>query len=72
MISERDVEFHTPPDADHHWAETNMFNFHLPEAGVHVTMYNCFRKGLGEDETGPARLETAEATAEPATDKTAG
>ena len=31
-----------------------------------------FRKGLGEDEAGPSRLETAEAAAEPAADKTAG
>ena len=51
MISTSDVEFHTPADADHHWAETNMFNFHLPELGAHCTIYNCFRKGLGVAES---------------------
>ena len=31
-----------------------------------------FRRGLGEEEPTPARLETAELSAEPAADKTAG
>ena len=31
-----------------------------------------FKKGLGDDEPVPARIETAEATPDPAADKTAG
>jgi sec-independent protein translocase protein TatA len=31
-----------------------------------------FRKGLSDDEPAPVRLETAEAAADPAADKTAG
>ena len=32
----------------------------------------CFQRGLGEEEAAPARIETAELSAEPAADKTAG
>ena len=31
-----------------------------------------FRKGLGEDDAAPGRLETAEVTADPVADKTVG
>ena len=31
-----------------------------------------FKRGLGEDEPAPARLESAEAVADPAADKTVG
>lgn len=47
MIRERDVEFHTPDDADYHWAETNHFNFHIPEHNIVGLIYVCVRKGLG-------------------------
>lgn len=47
MITERDVEFHTPDDADHHWAETNQFCFYIPEHNLVGEIYTCIRKGLG-------------------------
>ena len=47
MISERDVCFHTPADADYHWAETNQFCFYIPERNIVGVIYNCIRKGLG-------------------------
>lgn len=47
MITERDVEFHTPADADHHWAETNQFCFYIPEHKLVGTIYTCVRAALG-------------------------
>ena len=47
MITDRDVEFHTPADADHHWAETNQFCFYIPEQRLVGEIYTCVRKGLG-------------------------
>src|SRR5438552_2443567 len=47
MITDADVEFHTPADADHHWAETNQFCFYIPEHRIVGTIYTCVRKGLG-------------------------
>ncbi|HVW35596.1 MAG TPA: hypothetical protein VHL53_23895 [Acidimicrobiia bacterium] len=47
MITERDVEFHTPADADHHWAETNQFCFYIAELNLVGGIYTCVRKGLG-------------------------
>jgi hypothetical protein len=47
MITETDVGFHTPPDADHHWAETNHFVFSVPDHHIVGLVYNCIRQGLG-------------------------
>ena len=45
MITERDVEFHSPADADLHWAETNQFS--IPERNLVGEIYTCIRTGLG-------------------------
>ncbi|GAC1623369.1 MAG: hypothetical protein NVS9B10_08300 [Nevskia sp.] len=47
MIKPDDVEFHTPANADHLWAETNFFCFTIPEERLMGTVYTVSRKGLG-------------------------
>jgi hypothetical protein len=47
MITERDVEFHTPPGADHRWAETYIFPIAIPEEHILVMVYVAARPTLG-------------------------
>ena len=47
MISARDVEFHTPPGADHRWAETYIFPIAIPEEHLLVMVYVVVRPALG-------------------------
>lgn len=47
MISARDVEYHTPPDADHRWAETYIFPIAIPEERILVMVYVVARPKLG-------------------------
>jgi hypothetical protein len=34
MISDRDIEFHTPANPSHSWAETGYFFFYIPEQNI--------------------------------------
>ena len=43
MITARDLEYHTPPDAGHTWAETYFFPIALPEEHLLVTVYVVVR-----------------------------
>ena len=47
MITAQDLEFHTPPDAGHTWAETYFFPIILPQEGLMITVYVVVRPGLG-------------------------
>lgn len=47
MITPDDVEFHTPPDADHRWAETFLFPIAIPESRLMVMVYVAVRPQLG-------------------------
>lgn len=47
MITAQDLEFHTPPDAGHTWAETYFFPIALPEEHMLVTVYVVVRPGIG-------------------------
>lgn len=47
MITAQDLEYHTPPDAGHTWAETYFFPIALPEEHLLVTVYVVVRPGLG-------------------------
>lgn len=47
MITRTDMDFHTPPDAPPDWAETTLFDLHLPHANIHAWVYLCFRAGVG-------------------------
>ena len=47
MIKQQDIEFHTPPNADYLWAETNYFAFTIPEEKLLASVYVVYRKGLG-------------------------
>ena len=47
MFTDSDVEFHTPADADHEWAETNSFALTIPERRMVAFFYVVIRKGLG-------------------------
>lgn len=46
MIRKEDVEYHTPPDADHTYAETNWFCFYIPEPRLMGIIYTVSRKGV--------------------------
>lgn len=47
MISRHDMDFHTPPNAPHFWAETKLFILHLPEENIQAWVYLLFRAGIG-------------------------
>ncbi len=46
MITAADLEFHTPPDAGHTWAETYFFPIAIPEEHLLITVYVVARPGL--------------------------
>jgi hypothetical protein len=47
MITQADIEFHTPSDVAHDWAETYFFDIFVPEANLHGFVYFVFRAGVG-------------------------
>lgn len=47
MITDQDVHFHTPHDADQDWAETNYFSFYIPELQLAGGVYVVMRPGVG-------------------------
>ncbi|GAC84648.1 hypothetical protein GP2_024_00750 [Gordonia paraffinivorans NBRC 108238] len=47
MITERQLEFQTPADANHQWAETLWLGLHIPEANLYGWVYQVFRAGVG-------------------------
>jgi hypothetical protein len=47
MITAQDLEYHTPADAGHTWAETYFFPIALPEEHLLVTVYVVVRPGIG-------------------------
>ncbi|GAC1390996.1 MAG: hypothetical protein NVSMB34_05010 [Variovorax sp.] len=47
MITAEDVEYHTPPGADHRWAETYIFPIAIPEEHILVMVYVVARPKLG-------------------------
>ena len=47
MITSEDLEFHTPPDAGHSWAETYFFPIIIPEERLMITVYVVVRPGIG-------------------------
>ena len=47
MIRAEDVQFHTPDDVRHDWAETNYFSVYLPEANITTWVYTIARPGVG-------------------------
>ena len=47
MITPKDLEFHTPPDAGHSWAETYFFPIIIPEERLMITVYVVVRPGIG-------------------------
>ncbi len=46
-ITAKDMQFHTPPDDDPLWAETNYFPFTIPEEGIQGAFYVLTRKNVG-------------------------
>jgi hypothetical protein len=47
MISAKDLDYHTPPDAGHTWAETYFFPIAIPEHHLLATVYVVVRPGIG-------------------------
>lgn len=47
MIVQEDIEFHTPADVDHIWAETYWLGMYVPEANLYGWVYMVFRAGTG-------------------------
>ena len=47
MIKPEDAEFHTPPDQDFRWCETNPFLFNIPEQRISGVLYVVTRPVLG-------------------------
>ncbi len=47
MITAGDLEYHTPPDAGHTWAETYFFPIALPQEHLLATVYVVVRPGIG-------------------------
>lgn len=47
MITANDLEFHTPADAGHTWAETYFFPIIIPQERLMLTVYVVVRPGLG-------------------------
>jgi hypothetical protein len=47
LITEADLQFHTPTDVDNEWAETYWFGLYVPEANLYGWVYMVFRAGTG-------------------------
>ncbi len=47
MIRESDLDFHTPTDPPHDWAETGYFNIYVPERNLFCWLYYVHRAGVG-------------------------
>lgn len=47
MIIDDDIQFHTPADVDHAWAETYWFGLYVPEQNLYGWVYMVFRAGTG-------------------------
>lgn len=47
MITAKDLEYHTPPDAGHTWAETYFIPIAIPEERLMITVYVVIRPGIG-------------------------
>lgn len=47
MITQADLQFHTPDDVDHEWAETYWLGLYVPEANLYGWVYLVFRAGTG-------------------------
>ena len=47
MITAQDIEFHTPADVNHEWAETNYFGFYIPGERLLGSIYTVARAGTG-------------------------
>jgi hypothetical protein len=47
MITAKDLEFQTPADPGHTWAETYFFPIIIPEEGLMITVYVVVRPGIG-------------------------
>lgn len=47
MIEQHDLQFHTPADVDHQWAETYWFGLYVPRANLYGWVYMVFRAGTG-------------------------
>jgi hypothetical protein len=47
VIKPEDVQFHTPADVRHDWAETNYFSVYLPEPNITTWVYTIARPGVG-------------------------
>ena len=47
MIVQQDIEFHTPKDVDHEWAETYWLGMYVPEENLYGWIYMVFRAGAG-------------------------
>jgi hypothetical protein len=46
VIAQQDIQFHTPHDAPHDWAETYFFDIFIPEANLHGWVYIVCRAGV--------------------------
>ncbi len=47
MIDSKDIDFHTPAEDRHDWAETNYFGFYIPEERLLGSIYTVARAGVG-------------------------
>ena len=47
MITARQIDYQTPPDADHTWVETYLIPIVVPEAHLYALVYVCARPVLG-------------------------
>jgi hypothetical protein len=47
MITERDVEYHDGPGADHRYAETNWFCVYIPQERLMAIIYTVARRAVG-------------------------
>ena len=47
MITAKDVEFHTPANADYRYGETNYFCLYIPEERIMAQVYTLARKAIG-------------------------
>ncbi|MGW0025398.1 DUF7064 domain-containing protein [Rhodococcus sp. NPDC003383] len=47
MIAAEDVQFHTPTDVQHDWAETNWFSVYHQEPNITAWVYTIARPGVG-------------------------
>jgi hypothetical protein len=47
MITAKDLEYHTPPNPGHTWAETYFFPIIIPEEQLMITVYVVIRPGIG-------------------------